>query len=113
MKTPTLNLLVLKTDRMEECLSFYSALGLVFAAERHGSGPIHYSGRTGGLVLELYPRRPDGHSEAAVRLGFAVDDLSGVLGNVGGPSISPEETEWGRRAVVRDPDGRAVELYQA
>ncbi len=113
MKTPTLDLLVLRTDRMEECLSFYSALGLVFAAERHGRGPLHYSGRAGSLVLELYPCRPDGHSEAAVRLGFAVDDLSCVLANVGGPGVNPEETEWGPRAVVRDPDGRAVELYQA
>ncbi|WP_197534776.1 VOC family protein [Symmachiella dynata] len=28
-------------------------------------------------------------------------------------SLPPvKETEWGKRAVVRDPDGRAVQLYQ-
>jgi hypothetical protein len=27
-------------------------------------------------------------------------------------STEPQATQWGVRAVVRDPDGRAVELYQ-
>ena len=25
----------------------------------------------------------------------------------------PEQTEWGLRAVIRDPDGRTVELYDS
>jgi hypothetical protein len=36
-----------------------------------------------------------------------------ALQTIGAPVVSePQATKWGFRAVVRDPDGRAVELYQ-
>ena len=51
-----LNLLVLRTPRLEEMLTFYSTLGVSFECERHGSGPQHYATTLAdGLVLELYP----------------------------------------------------------
>jgi lactoylglutathione lyase len=112
-----LNLLVLKTRQLEKLRHFYGALGIGFALERHDDGPAHYAGQVGDLVLELYPLAEDaGPTEATTRLGLAVDDLNAAvksLGAIGATSVTrPRQTEWGLRAVVRDPDGRAVELYQ-
>jgi catechol 2,3-dioxygenase-like lactoylglutathione lyase family enzyme len=107
-----LNLLVLRTNKLEDLKAFYSTLGARFVSERHGSGPNHYSARLGDLVLELYPT-PDGTlPDPGLRIGLTVDDLHGALRSLG-QAVTPRQTPWGLRAVVRDPDGRAVELCQA
>ncbi len=114
----TLTLLVLKTREMERVRAFFQAVGIILSEERHGQGPAHYAGRVGDTVFEIYPL-PDGAgpADATTRLGFAVSDLDEVLEVLraaGTPVIGrPNETAWGKRAMVRDPDGRAVELYQA
>ncbi len=55
-----LTLLVLYSDRMEECRAFYSALGLCFAREQHGQGPQHYAAvLDDGSVFEIYPLPPE------------------------------------------------------
>jgi len=107
-----LNLLVLRTSRMEELERFYSSLGARFESERHGDGPDHYAATlSDDLVLELYPA-PDGvTSDPGLRLGISVDDVGETLRSLG-QSSTPRQTRWGLRAVVRDPDGRAVELLQ-
>lgn len=49
-----------------------------------------------------------------VRLGFRVDSVDGLvplLEAAGAEVVSaPHDSEWGRRAVIRDPDGHTVEL---
>jgi catechol-2,3-dioxygenase len=116
MAGPLLKLLVLKTRQTERLRAFYQALGIEMAEERHGSGPLHYAGQVGNVVLEIYPL-PDESSaaDATTRLGFAVERLAEVvqaLRDSGAVVASgPQQTAWGLRAVVRDPDGRAVELY--
>ena len=51
----------------------------------------------------------------ATRLGFVVEDLGYVLESLWRRGLSPlkkaKQTEWGLRAVVKDPDGRSIELY--
>jgi hypothetical protein len=112
-----LRLLVLRTKQLERLRAFYRSLGVSFAAERHGHGPLHYAGNLGGVVLELYPLPQDGTSEdGQTRLGFSVFNLAPTLQTLEGLGTvvisAARETEWGLRAVVQDPDGRAVELYQ-
>ena len=118
MAGPSLRLLVLKTPQVDRLLAFYQALGVELAEEQHGSGPLHFAGQIGDAILEVYPLPDeDGVADATTRLGFAVDRLIEVvqsLREAGTVIVSePRETAWGLRAVVRDPDGRAVELYQA
>jgi hypothetical protein len=112
-----MRLLVLRTNQLEGVRAFYQSLGIALSPERHGSGPPHYAGRVGTCVLEVYPLPDGGVADATTRLGFAVVDLGRVLESLqaaGTPVLSPpKETAWGKRAVVQDPDGRAVELYQA
>ena len=107
-----LNLLVLRTNKPDELKSFYSAFGARFVSERHGGGPDHYSARLGDLVLEIYPTADGTPPDPSLRIGLIVDDLHGALRSIG-QAVTPRQTPWGLRAVVRDPDGRAVELCQA
>lgn len=105
---------VLKSQHLNRSRDFYAALGISFAEEKHGDGPIHLAARVGDLVLELYPLPADaGLADAATRLGFSVPDLDGVLARLSAAVVSgPRSTEWGRRAASRDPDGRNVELLE-
>lgn len=113
---PSLSLLVLKTHQMEAVRRFYAALGVEFQQEKHEKGPIHFSGPMGNTVLEIYPLPPDRTSDATTRLGVVVDDLSQVLETLVAKGLigrkQPQETEWGLLVMLRDPDGRAVELTQ-
>jgi catechol 2,3-dioxygenase-like lactoylglutathione lyase family enzyme len=113
----SLSLLVLKTRQVDDLRRFYGRLGIDFAEERHGRGPVHYARRVGDIVLEIYPLAGDDVPvDATTRLGFNVEDLSEVVQAMrsSGAAIvnEPEKNERGARAVVRDPDGRSVELYQ-
>jgi catechol 2,3-dioxygenase-like lactoylglutathione lyase family enzyme len=111
-----LRLLVVKTRHLDQARAFYQALGVHLAEERHGDGPAHYAGQMGLTTVEVYPWPEDGPApDASIRLGFAVTDIGRVvesLRGIGTPVVTePRATPWGYRAVVRDPDGRAVELY--
>lgn len=113
--TPEFRLLVLKTTQPQVLRSFYSHLGFVFQREQHRSGPVHYSAPLGEGIFEIYPLPEDRPTDDTTRLGLAVchvEDLCRSLANPNDLVIPPRKTEWGVRAVVRDPDGRRVELYE-
>ena len=111
----SLNLLVLKSSQMEVVRDFYRLLGFDFVEEQHGKGPVHYAAPLGAGVLEIYPL-PDGKStDTTTRIGFNVSDINSVVeavASVGEVASKPKATQWGVRAVVRDPDGRTVELCE-
>lgn len=99
---------------MDRAVTFYRTLGLLFAKHCHGAGPEHYSSELDGLVFELYPLSEGQSASTSVRVGFNVDDVDALmplLVQVGAVVVSsPRDCEWGRRALVRDLDGHAVEL---
>ena len=111
-----LNLVVLRSPNMARAAAFYSRLGLQFTEHQHGSGPQHFAAELGGGVFELYPLSPDGPSTLGTRIGFSVPSLDSAvaaLSDYPGAVISPpKDSEWGRRAVVADPDGHRIELLQ-
>ena len=107
-----LNLLVLRTPKLEEMRSFYSTLGARFQSERHGNGPEHYAATLGDdLVLELYPTVDGAMPDTGLRLGIKVENIDETLHSLG-QNAAPRQTQWGLRALVHDPDGRTVELLQ-
>jgi predicted enzyme related to lactoylglutathione lyase len=115
MADAELNLVVLRSTDMERSARFYRALGVQLAQEHHGSGPEHFAGQAGRVVFEIYPQG-NGESTAKTRIGFSVRSLAEVLSKLeqpGGSVVSnPQDTEWGRRAVIADPDGHRVELVE-
>jgi lactoylglutathione lyase len=115
MADVSLTLLVLKTRQVDAVRLFYQTLGIDLAEERHGKGPVHFAGRAGDVVMEVYPLPDDGTTaEASTRLGFAVENLAVIvqaLQRNGTPlAKQPTHTARGFQAVVKDPDGRSVEL---
>jgi lactoylglutathione lyase len=94
---------------------FYEQLGLKFELEKHGQGPEHLSSRLGDVVLELYPCGKE--APGRVRLGFQVDSVDRVVAELQSAGVMPvrppQPSPWGRRAVIRDPDGNTVELTSA
>lgn len=115
-----LNLVVLRTADLASARSFYEGLGLSFVEEQHGTGPVHLSCERGGMVLELYPGKPGQAPErlnaGATMLGFSVESVDEALRKLNALKVTivtpPKDSPWGKRMVVLDPDGRAIEISE-
>ena len=113
-----ITLLVLRTTDLAQTRAFYETVGLAFVEEQHGNGPVHYACERDGMVIELYPGKPgsapDRRTAGATMIGFRVDHVDAVLANfraMGAIILTEAQSSaWGQRAVVQDPDGRAIEL---
>ncbi len=116
----SLGLIVLRTANLIQTLEFYQALGLNFVEEKHGNSPIHYSCNLGQTVLEIYPGKPgiapDRKNGGATMLGFQVNSVNETvetLNKIGAKIISSSQnTSLGCRALIEDPDGRAIEINE-
>ena len=117
MSDITLNLVVLRSRDVARAATFYSRLGLQFAQHRHGNGPEHFAAELPGGVFEIYPLASDGASTLGTRIGFRVPSVDAALAALSDyPStvvMPARDSEWGRRAIVADPDGHRVELLQS
>lgn len=113
-KSPIANLLVIRSADIHRAVSFYQAMGMSFDLHSHGKGPKHYASETAGFVFEIYPKQSDKPGTDRTRIGFRVDDVERTVGKLKEIQATivtePTDTEWGRRAVVRDFDGHTVEL---
>jgi len=80
----TINLIVIKTDKIQEQFEFYSSLGLKFEYHRHENGPYHYASIGINPVIEIYPL-PKGalQPDTSTRLGFDVEYLDQLVQNLG------------------------------
>jgi lactoylglutathione lyase len=109
-----LNLVVLRSPDMDRAAKFYRAMGLLFTKHVHGKGPEHYSSEVNGFVFEIYPATEKSKSTLGTRIGFSVDSvdqLVPLLANEGAEVMNPPaDSEWGRRAVVKNLDGHTIEL---
>lgn len=107
-------LIVVKTPDIERSARFYSALGLQLHKHSHGQGPLHYTYEDSGHAFEIYPSQKHESTAPYVRIGFSVpsvDDLMTRAVQAGGTvKCLPMNSEWGRRAIIEDPDGHIVEL---
>ncbi len=112
------SLVVLRAENLEKTREFYEQIGLNFVEEQHGTGPVHYACELNGMVIEIYSGKPGSAPErtqaGAVMLGLrveAVENLVQQLEQAGHTIITPPKASpWGKRAVISDPDGRAIEL---
>jgi predicted enzyme related to lactoylglutathione lyase len=108
--------LVIRSADIARAAAFYSRLGLRLSQHRHGNGPEHFAAELPGGVFEIYPASADGRSTLGTRIGFrvpSVDEALSALHEFPDAVVTPaRDSEWGRRAVVADPDGHRVELVQ-
>jgi hypothetical protein len=106
-----LSLLVLRCADIETAREFYELFGMTFRRHAHGKGPEHYAHEDARGVFELYPARP-GESDRT-GLGFLASDLKDMQAKLRAARFDPKEietTDRGVSFVVRDPDGRRVEV---
>ncbi|MCC9602855.1 VOC family protein [Stieleria sp. JC731] len=117
MTSPQLNLLVIRSTEPVRTVSFYEMLGLRFQEEQHGSGPIHWAAELDALVMEVYPAQAPDEVDRTTRIGFSVDDIESILATMRDQNVEIlndlKQTRWGLRTVVKDPDGRSVEMTKA
>jgi len=117
MSSVALNLVVLRSTDIARAAQFYSKIGIQFTRHQHGKGPEHYAVQLGEAVFELYPLAPSGGpSTLGTRIGFSVPSLDTVIEALReyptAITSPPKDSEWGRRAVLTDPDGHRIELVQ-
>jgi predicted enzyme related to lactoylglutathione lyase len=113
---PRLCLVVIRVTDLARARRFYESLGLTFREEQHGSGPAHLACELGDSVVEIYPAKSAEDLTTRTRLGFRVTDLDALAEAAaranGSMATPPLASPWGRRAVLRDPDGHFVELVE-
>jgi catechol 2,3-dioxygenase-like lactoylglutathione lyase family enzyme len=107
----TLNLLVLRCRDIKASRHFYESLGMRFSRHAHGSGPEHFAHEDERGVFELYPAAEGPPDRTG--LGFGSSDLDATFSYMCACGYDPQPVRvnsWGRTFVVRDPDGRRVEI---
>lgn len=113
---PRLNLVVLRSLEPKLMVEFYALLDIPLHEERHGTGPVHWAADLDGLVLEIYPTKTEDEVDRTTRLGFEIENVAAVLPSLRSSGVKivsePKPSQWGLRAVIRDPDGRSVELVE-
>ena len=115
-----LGALILFANQLAETVSFYQALGLPLEEESHDDGPLHFACDLGTLHVAVFQGAPGTHppfrTAGGVLPGLAVPSLDGALESaeaLGAKIVQrPTEYPWGMRALVEDPDGRTVELFE-
>ena len=115
-----LGALILFTSQLERVVAFYRALGVPLAEERHDEGPVHHACDLGRVHLAVFEGEPGvapprGHGGCTFP-GFTVESVAEALDDVRalGATVlaEPAMFPWGLRAVVVDPDGRPVEIFE-
>jgi predicted enzyme related to lactoylglutathione lyase len=113
---PYLNLVVIRAKDLDAARRFYETFGFSFEIHKHGLGVEHLAGGPyqHGTVLEVYPLREDQTPTTSIRLGFSVDAVDAYIDDLlraGGNIVeAPHDSQWGRRAVIQDPEGHKVDL---
>ena len=117
MRTPQINLLVIRTNQPKALADFYTLLGMKFQYHRHGNGPYHYSTESDGFVFEIYPLLKGQKAvDKSLRLGFTVSNLEKLVKILEMDCVKiikiPTNTDWGFQPIIADLDGRKIELTQ-
>ena len=112
-----IKLLVIRTPDLSRLAAFYELLGLKPEYHKHGNSPYHYSAQIGNIILEIYPlAKGQAEADKELRLGFEIDSFENVVDLLKEKETTfisePIQTEFGFMAIVKDPDGRKIELYR-
>ena len=109
------NLIVIRTDKPKELAAFYEQLEMKFDYHQHGGGPWHFSTKIKGTVFEIYPLMKNQEvPDKSLRLGFEIENLEETISNLKKNNVeivrAPTASEWRYFAIIKDLDGRKIEL---
>jgi lactoylglutathione lyase len=120
-KANALGALVLFSADIDRTVEFYRALGVEFDVEQHDEeGPVHHACDLGGTHFAIFPGTPGAappmRSSGSMFPGLVVESVVESLEEARklGARVrqEPEVYPWGPRAVLEDPDGRPVEIFE-
>lgn len=119
-KANELGALVLFSASIERAVAFYRAIGVQLETEQHDEGPPHYACELGNAHFALFPApmgaAPVYGAGGCTFPGFVVESVAESVNAVRalGAAVRQEAEQypWGLRAVIEDPDGRPVEVYE-
>ena len=112
---------VWRSSKVQDMLNFYRTIGIPLDHDTHeGEGHTpHYEADLAGVHYALFESLEDSTLESntdTTLIGFEVDNLISLMSKLAHMNVkfrnALEQTPWGKRIVVFDPDGRPVELYQ-
>lgn len=116
---PLLSSIIINTAHPEAMLKFYGRVGLTFEAKQVSKGGQCHKAYLGGVELTFFavketarPRSPD--LQLTIRV-TQLEEMVAELATIPGveclldPTVLPD----GKKAILLDPDGRAVELVES
>lgn len=112
-----INLVVIRSPEPEKLADFYQILGIDFEYHKHGKGSWHYSSVLGETTFEIYPLlKNQTEADKSLRLGFNVKNLDNLMVALKKKNIEivkePHQSSWGYVAIIKDLDGRKIELKE-
>ncbi|WP_020536050.1 VOC family protein [Lewinella cohaerens] len=112
-----INLIVIRSDKPKELSAFYEQIGMVFEYHQHEKGPWHFSAEIEGTVFEIYTlMKNQKTSDSSLRLGFTIENLEETISNLKKNKVEilrePKDSQWGYFAIIKDLDGRKIELKE-
>lgn len=98
-------------------------MGVPLVEEQHedDDGVVHFACELGGVHIAFYQATDDGAAPAprtsgSCFAGLAVKSVSDVVQRAAAAGVTvlepPTSYPWGVRALVRDPDGRSLEVFE-
>jgi lactoylglutathione lyase len=111
-----LKLLVIRTVDLEKSVDFYQTLlDCTFDYHKHNQGVFHFSTLIEGVVFEIYPLlKSQNTPDISTRLGFEVSNFDDKIEFFKTSILNqPQTTEFGTFAILKDPDGRKIEVYNS
>lgn len=121
-RLPRLGALVFFTSRLDACVEFYRLVGIPLVEEQHAEdGMVHFACELEGVHIAFFNALDEGNAPALRTAGccfpgLAVASVSDIVRRVraaGGTILQPpSDYPWGVRAVLSDPDGRPLEVFE-
>lgn len=116
---PLLSSIIINTAHPEEMLRFYSRLGLHFEMKQVSKGGQCHKAYLGGVELTFFAVKETARAKSPdLQLTIRVGGLEAMvqeLTSIEGVQclLDPTHLPDGKKAILLDPDGRAVELIEA
>ena len=109
---PRVNLIVLRSTHQERLRDFYQNILDVQFEQHTDHGPMHYGANIGNVYFEIYPSKEATHQKDSI--GFSVHGLDSIIEKTGRQYLHrpPQLSQFGRSAILKDPDGRLVHLTE-
>lgn len=110
--------ITINTSHLQDMLNFYRNIGFQFTASKVDKGSEVHRALHNGVEFSLYAISQVTTSVVpTLQLGFKLTDLDGTVSKllaVKGVTciLDPTEMPDGKKAIVLDPDGNAIELCQ-